>query len=211
MVLYYQEMQHHFLGVFILYEKVSLSITDYLISKGIIDTEKKEIYAYGFEILISYICYFIIEFLIAIVTKTVITSILFFSGFILIRRSAGGYHASTYIKCHILFALNHILFIGINAVLPKWIYLPFLIITPIISMLAIFSFAPVDHENRDFNDNEYKCFKKRSRMCSVIIFLITLVCVFFEITWPYIFSALFGVLSATISLIVAYCIKRLKC
>ena len=81
----------------ILYRKLAIKITDFFISKKTIDETKKAIYQYGFEMLISSLFYTLIFLAIAFLTDSFFESIIFWLGLFMIRKTAGGHHASSYI------------------------------------------------------------------------------------------------------------------
>lgn len=102
-----------------MYKKIARSITDKFVKNGSIQQEKANVYTYGFEIIISTLVYTLIFIVTAIVSNTLFESLLFWMGFFIVRTIAGGYHASTYISCHILFFLTHCSFIAFIKLLPE--------------------------------------------------------------------------------------------
>lgn len=191
-----------------MYQKIAINITNYFINKGIVLEQKKAIYSYGFELLISATIYFFIFLCISIITKSMIASFFFWMGLFLIRKTSGGHHSDSYQKCHILFAANHILFIILLKFIPTSYYFYIIPLTLIFSIISIFSFAPVDHKNKPFIKTEYKRFKLMSKIYCFVLLLILL----FSITniIPYtncFFGFSFGSLSATISLLCAKIIR----
>ncbi len=94
-----------------MYNLMSKKLTDLFILKKIIKEEERNIYIYCFEVIISSFIYLVLFFTIAIVFKCLLQSILFLTGFWIIRSVAGGYHAKTYAKCHALFISNQIFMI----------------------------------------------------------------------------------------------------
>ena len=170
-----------------------------MVSNKIIDAAKFDVYAYGLEILIAYIGYFAVFYFIAFVTKTVLESTVFCLGFIILRRFSGGFHASTYLRCHMLFAVNHLVFILLLKLLPTSIYPALFISVPGIAFILIWIFAPVDHENRPFNANEYRIFKKRSRIYACIVILLTILLFPFANLHKILLSYLIGVFSVSCS------------
>ena len=174
-----------------------------MILKGIIEENKHDIYAYGFEILIAYLFYILYFSIISIITRTFFTSLSFLVGFVVLRNFAGGYHAATYKMCHILFALNHLIYIFAQHYIPTYMYISVFITTVLISVISIWLLAPVDHENRPFSDSEFARFRKRSRSYTFGIISVTVVIILIPKSYDLGFGYLFGTLSATISLIIA--------
>lgn len=171
-------------------------------NNNIIDSSKFDVYAYGLEILIAYICYFVIFYIIAIITRTFLESTMFCVGFVVLRKFSGGFHASTYLKCHLLFAINHLLFIILLKTLPETFYNILFFCIPVFAFFSIWVFSPVDHENRPFNENEYAYFKKCSKAYSIVIIILSIILSMFRQVYGILFSYLIGVLSASCSIIV---------
>ena len=193
-----------------MYNRMAQALTKKMVSNKIIDAAKFDVYAYGLEILIAYIGYFAVFYFIAFITKTVLESTVFCLGFIILRRFSGGFHASTYLRCHMLFAVNHLAFILLLKLLPTSIYPALFISVPGIAFILIWIFAPVDHENRRFNNNEYSIFKKRSRIYAILVILLTLLFARFPQIDDLLISYLIGVFSATISIVAGYIQQRLN-
>ena len=92
-----------------MYAKLAIAITNFFILHQVIPEEEKDNYAFGYEVMISESFYILIMLIISVITGSLIESLLFFIGFFVFRKLAGGYHASTYLKCHIIYAINQII------------------------------------------------------------------------------------------------------
>ncbi len=185
-----------------MYRKLANSLTHFFVKKKVVSEDEVEAYAYGFEILLSIIVYESIFVLISIFTNTFIPSLGFWISFFFIRTFCGGFHASTYFKCHLMFLANHVLFIFLYKHLFLLIDHKWVSVFLFFSALTVFLIAPVDHPNKPFLENEYSKFKKRSRTYGVLIIILAVFNIFFstkDFGWGY----GFGTLSATISLIFA--------
>ena len=187
-----------------MYKKLSCKLTDTFTKWGIINSDQADIYRYGFELLISSLAYGLIFILISLLCRCLIASLFFFSGFYIIRKFCGGFHANSYFKCHLLFAINHLLVILALKLIPQNVYYFVTIGIFLFASFVILFFAPVDHKNKRFVKNEYLHFRK----CSVIYAIILLV--FFIITLTKILPAhkivlgfALGTLSASISMLSA--------
>ena len=128
--------------VWFMYAQLAKRITNVFVNKGSIKNADFDVYAYGFQIMLSSISYALIFILISIVTNTLFESLIFFVGFYVVRSFCGGYHASTYLRCHILFAVNHLVFIGLIRYFPSSIFcftmvIPALIGAPFLSKYCI--------------------------------------------------------------------------
>ncbi len=191
-----------------MYKKISQQLTALCIANKTIDIQQKEVYEYGFEILISNILYTLIFFTTALVTSTFFNSLCFWFAFIIVRKTSGGFHAKTYIKCHLMFFANHILFILALNNIPDICLTTVGIIEIIFSIILIFTFAPVDHPNKPFINNEEKKYRQLSIGYSIFlsVFMPCLCLMPLEIG-KFIFSYGFGTISAAISAMSAKILK----
>lgn len=193
-----------------MYETLAMRLTEFFINKNIIKNEDRDIYAYGYEVLISQIVYIVIMLIISLFFGAVFESILFFIGFYLFRKIAGGYHASTYIKCHLIFAINQLLFLLLLIFYPnKYIYI-FILVAAIITFVITFICAPLDHPNKKFEPKEFKRYKRLSRGFSVLFMLLVTAICFLDKNNTSFFCFSVGTLSASISLMYAFIERRLR-
>lgn len=188
-----------------MYKFLSNSITDLFIKHNLISDVKKDIYVYGFEIIISTIVYALIFIISALVTSTFWESLVFFFGFHFVRKFCGGFHANTYLKCHLMTAITHYIAIGFLLFFPtKW-QIAFSTTILYTCGLLIILFAPVDHKNKRFIKNEYRNFRKKSCIYGFIIFAISTICTIHGITSTnyniYVFAYSLGTVSATLSML----------
>lgn len=191
-----------------MYKKSARYITNQFIKYGSISEEKANVYAYGFEILISTIVYIIFFLITAAITDTLLESLLFWFGFFIVRTIAGGYHAKTYIICHILFLLNHIAFIAILKLIASDAITFLVLCLTLTSAFCLFKYAPVDHQNKRFTENEKKIFRASSLAYAFLTLIILTLAVAFHFQNETLFLGYsIGTFSATFSVVIAK-IKR---
>ena len=197
-----------------MYKRLAVSLTNTFLSKKIITCDKRDICEYGFEMLISNIVYMVIFIATSIIADIFLESLVFWLGLFIIRKIAGGHHANSYISCHILFALNHVLFIIAAKMLPKDIIYFSICLLLSFSIVSVAFCAPVDHKNKPFIKSEYIRYKKLSRIYCVVLFVILISLIVIHITnkttdncEELYFSFSFGTASATISLLSAKIIR----
>lgn len=137
--------------------------------------EKREIYRYGFEIVISAIINVTIVFLIGLVFRNLRGALLFYVLFIFLRRYCGGYHAETYLGCNTIFAFTMIMVLIITR---YYIYISSLVLitTAFISFLIVLRYSPLIHKNKMVSEVEVE--KYRIISCVFSFFLLILVSVF---------------------------------
>lgn len=191
-----------------MYRKLAICITDKFISKKLIADNKKAIYAYGFEMLISILVYFVEFLIISLLTQTLASSLCFLGSLFIVRKVAGGHHANSYISCNILSTANHILFVILVKLVNVDTYYTFITLTLLFSAATILLIAPVDHKNKPFIKNEYKRYKLLSSLyCIVLGIVVLLVSGNMIPASELLLGFTFGTLSATVSLLCAKIIR----
>ena len=169
-----------------------------------IDKNKEDIYKYGFEMLISNLVYMVIFIIFCILTNSLWQSLCFWMGLFLVRKTAGGHHANSYLSCHFLFAANHLILIALIKLLSERLHYFIILFMLCLSATLVFLLAPVDHKNKPFIKTEYKRYKLFSRICSIVLGIIFLLFVLQIIqSNNYLLGFSFGTFSATISLLCA--------
>lgn len=188
-----------------IYKRNASIITNFFIEQGIIDKNERAIYEYGFELLISSLAYACVFAFASFVTNTFWPSLIFFIGFYVVRTIGGGYHAETYLRCHTISILTHLIFILLYIYIPEQSKKHIFILFFLISAAILLVFAPVEHPNKRFINAEQKRF--RTLCCSYSIFLLfSSILGFFSIynkLESYLFCYAVGTLSAAVSIVVA--------
>ncbi len=146
-------------------ERFSEQFTDFLLMKGIIENEFREIYAYGFVALFSTVINIIILITIGIITGLLFETIIFMLMFGVLRAYCGGYHAQSHVSCILIFVIIY----GFSMTLVKFLPVDFQgtlsLFLGITSFLIIFFIAPIEHKNKPFIGNE----RSKFRIMSIII------------------------------------------
>lgn len=148
-------------------ERLANAITDKLIEWDIINSEDRELYAYGFWQGSIYILNYASVFFIGLLFGMLWQSLVFIVSYGLIRPVSGGYHARTQRNCY----LFSILLILVVLSILKWFQwngiVCFLIL--LLSGAVIFILAPVEDENKPLDEKEQMVYRHRSRI--VLFFL----------------------------------------
>lgn len=159
---------------------LSALLTDKLLAKGSITEDERELYIYGFFMLLSYIMYFVLACIFGILFKCFIESIIFYIAFQFIRRYAGGYHAATETRCEILSTLSIIASIGIIKLSKIYDFKTILLIITLISVVIIFILCPLDTPEKPLTEKEFKYFRKISWIILLVISIAIIVSYFFK-------------------------------
>lgn len=154
------------------------NITNALFKARILDTSERELYEYGFFILLSHIFFFLITVLLGFVLGTIWESIIFYLTFSLLRGYAGGYHAKTENKCAV-FTVISLFLCGYGIyILNKLDNNIFPIFVVGINSLLIFKMCPQDSDNKPIDATELDFYRKKSYQ---IIFGILILALFFSL------------------------------
>lgn len=141
-----------------------------LIALNIIDREEEDIYRFGMEVLSLKILHYVSYLLIAVFFHEIIRFLIFFVAFVLLRKSAGGYHVKTKSGCYIcscIMVLTIILFTkGFSGLLLQQINLGCMAII-LTGDIIIWKIAPLGNRSRIFDEEENEIFKHRTRMLLV--------------------------------------------
>lgn len=160
--------------------KISSKIVEILIKHSLVENEDKELYLYGFFILLSQILYFIIVITIGILFNVIFESIIFYITFQFIRRYAGGYHAKTETRCEILSTLSILCCIVLIKLSKMYDIRIALLSASLVFAVLIFILCPLDTPEKPLNDKEYKYFRKISWIILSLIIIAIIVSFYFK-------------------------------
>ncbi len=150
------------------------SIALFFIQKNWGTAEKREIYRYGCEVLISIIINILLVLLCGIIFRMIRNAFLFYGVFLLIRRYCGGFHAETYLGCNAIF--TGILSLALTAiVLYDSIPSIMIVIFAFISFLVVYRYSPLVHKNKRLSESEMSKYRVISLYISGIFLSVVFV------------------------------------
>ena len=143
---------------------ISTYLASILLRERMIAPDDRETYEYGFEITIANMVNGIIVFLIGAGFQKIPETIIFYLAFVSLRFFCGGYHADSYSRCFLAFALTSALCLGASGWIARYESITFglFFLAAVLLWLCIFKMAPLEHENRPFTYEEKLRFRKRS-------------------------------------------------
>ena len=189
--------------------RMSKKISSYFIMQKIISEEDREVYEYSFEILLSILMSIIAIAVIAIVSKTVLYTTIYFAGFIPLRSVAGGFHAKSHARCFLILIVTYPLFLIISSLMPQEYITPIIIPSIIISVILVLLLAPSEEKNRPFSDADRVRLKSKSRfLISIYTISVGAILVIFN-DKTIALSMTLGVLTVGLSLLANY-VKQVK-
>jgi accessory gene regulator B len=143
-------------------------IADYLCNNETIKEDEKDIYIYGYEIMLSNVVNFLIILSLSLFLNQLIDGFLFYITFIITRQYCGGYHANTYLKCNLIFGFLCLLTLFFSNILYPYISFISLMILFFIYIGCIFEYAPIDNEYKRLSEKDKKKYRKISIWISVL-------------------------------------------
>lgn len=154
-------------------EELAHTLTNYLIRKNVIATERSSIYKYGFQVGLEVCLNTVISIVIAVLCHMEWETLVFFAVFILLRSYAGGLHLSTYSSCLICSCLS---LLGLLLVV-KYLNIDNLFALGIvfISLIVIKLMAPVEDINRPISPSELSNFRKMLNRSIIKIIVLSII------------------------------------
>lgn len=145
-----------------MFSRISNNIAEQLIENGTIDSENREIYSYGVEqalvMLMNIITTLVIGFCFGMIWQSIIFMIIYLP----LRSFAGGYHASTVLRCYMFGIILTITYLCINKYIPDTDFV--ISIITVIASVILFMLAPVETNNKPLDHTELSMYKKRTRI-----------------------------------------------
>lgn len=150
---------------------LSSRLADFLIENKIVEAEDKEIYIYGYEILISSAIGVALVLILGFLFNLVIETVIFLAEFILIRQSCGGYHANSYLKCILSFMSVFVLVIlALNIFLVHYSYLIWIVLSAM-CMSVMMELSPIENINKPLTQKT----RSRNRKISIVLSAVVII------------------------------------
>ncbi|MDE6026088.1 MAG: accessory gene regulator B family protein [Lachnospiraceae bacterium] len=155
-------------------KKTASFLTAYIIRKGIIEDDERNIYEYGFLTMLELGTNILLSAIIAGMLHMMFEGLLFFLIFIPLRAYAGGLHMNRYGTCLVFSCLTFFAVLEITATVsvPVWISMVCILLLNIL----VYFLYPVENINRTVDNDEDNYFKKRLRMFLVLDIAISGAC-----------------------------------
>lgn len=175
-------------------------IANGLVDKKIIKEDSADVYAYGFELLLSALINIIIIATISILFGRYYDWILFLTAFVPLRMTAGGYHASSHFKCIVTGAVAFTIPLLLSHIQIDWTYA--IITIAIISFTLIIAFSPVEAHNKKLSIKRLKQNRKISIYIAVVNMVLALSVGFINGFSEILYIYYTGVFAAALSMLV---------
>lgn len=156
---------------------LSNMITDFYIRKKYVPEEKREIYCYGFKLILSDIINFSIIILLGIIFGKLFESIIFLVTLCSVRQFSGGFHAKTFWMCRMAMMITFLCVITVAYLLLKVVCynIWFISILDMLSVVLIAILAPVKYSNKLLSEQQRKKNKMKAIIASFILSVISII------------------------------------
>lgn len=179
---------------------LSLKITNKLISKNIIDEENRDLYHYGFFIVISEMLLLVFCILVGSLLGIALQSVVFYVAFFVFHRFAGGFHANTELRCQIVTATSFVAaLLGIRFFVP--VEGKYLIFAYIAACAALIAVSPADTPQKRLTKEEKMRFKAYTAAVSLLFALIVIALYCFNAPSTFIVSVLIAAVLELVSVV----------
>lgn len=143
------------------------NITVFFIKRNIIESDMKDIFVYGMELMLSTLLEVFNVIMLGIIMHCLWQSVIYLIAMMTIRTYTGGYHANTHFRCNIMFLLTFIAsHVIVQALLKISISSVLIWVAVVIAYLIVICEAPVINHNKILNIYE----KNRNKIISCIIY-----------------------------------------
>lgn len=137
--------------------KCADEVTNFLVRKTIIVCEEKDIYKYGFELIISTLVNLFWILVIGVIYNEVLMVLISFFIFASVRTQCGGYHASTYFKCNVyLIIVFNLILLSTHYFEAFYMSRPFCVLMYIYVPVFLWVFSPVESLQNPIDSEEHR-------------------------------------------------------
>ena len=141
-------------------QKLASEVADYFIKKDIFKETEREIYIYGFDLVISGLMNVFLVLIAGILLNSLTYALIFVFVMITVRMYTGGYHADTHIMCNIIFLsaflVSIVMLDVVNYFSISWV----IWFLQCIGLILVTRFAPLENRNKKLNDEQKERYKK---------------------------------------------------
>lgn len=153
--------------------RVSEKITAFFIQKSIISLEDRQVYEYGFSLLLADMFNWGAMLCIGIIAGQLWPSIIYWGCFTGLRMFCGGYHAKTYLRCHCCTIGAFVVFLILNSLFQTK-HIGIFLIGDLLGGILVACVAPIPHSNKPLSDETRKTNRKHAIALYSVLTIISL-------------------------------------
>lgn len=150
-------------------------ITFFMLKNKVINIEDRDIYIYGFEIILSTLIVTGTLLTLGIILNKILLTLVFMFIFIILRIYTGGYHSEKFKSCFVISIAIYLSELLLNDLVADNLKLKVGIILILIASSIIYRLSPVEHKNNPLSFEDKKKYKKISRVITLLILVLTLI------------------------------------
>lgn len=181
-------------------------ISRFFIDNGIIEAKDTEVYEYGLELLLSEVLETLAVLAVSFFLGKFFVTLLFLASFSVLRMYAGGYHASSHLKCFLTLLFVYSVFLLLIYLIDQFKVGCLTIIFTAVSEGLVILLAPVESEYKPLSAEEKQKYRKISIFIVasetvLVVLLYPLVPAKYSVMCEYCaFAISFGQIAAALSL-----------
>ena len=153
--------------------KAALRLSRALAGMGIFEREDTDVYAYGFELMLSTAINIAAVIVISLVLGAPLSWIFFLLAFIPLRVTAGGYHARTHWVCITVFSAAYAVLLLPAIFLPALMTPAFLTGVSAVNFLAVLLLAPLPASEKPLDEKTRAVNRRRSLTIAAAALIVT--------------------------------------
>lgn len=159
-----------------MFQKIARKTAKKMSERRLIEAKTIHIYTYGLELLFSSLAGVVALIIISTVNGKAFLWIPYLAGFIPLRLSGGGYHASTHFRCIFIFSFLY----SVVLLIEKTYTIPMIarMISCIVNLFIIFLFSPVEAPNKPVKECQRRANRQNSLFLGGINIFASVVLVF---------------------------------
>lgn len=147
-------------------------ITQKLIASSVIEEGDRELYSYGFFLLLSSVLYLVVATIFGSAFGILWESVIFYFLFSILREYAGGIHAKTEHGCMLSTIIALLLFImGIRKMMQAELSTAAMVFL-IVGCVAVFLFSPLDVPEKPLSAEDWRHYRRVSRWLATAYLLL---------------------------------------
>lgn len=174
---------------------------------GAIKRDDVEVYTYSYRMLFFNILLWATAIAVGIITNQLLGILLFMAFFVPLRQYAGGIHVQSQIMCYFITAGIFLLVcLGPHLQVYSQLCFSMAVLAPI-AIVLMFLFAPQEDPNKPASANEYRHFRKMTRIILIAEIAIILVLIWSPVVTKFLYFPLAAIHTGTI-LVMSNVIKK---
>ena len=145
-----------------MFQKAARRLSEALAGRGIFEPEDTDVYAYGFELMLSTAVNIALVTVISLLFSAPLSWIFFLLSFIPLRVTAGGYHAETHLACCAVFSVSYAVLLLPAVFLPAFLTPALLTGVSAANLAAVLLLAPLPASGKPLDEKTKTVNRKRS-------------------------------------------------